>query len=212
MGITIVEPNYRGSLGYGQSYTHLDNGLRRENAVRDIGSLLDWIAKQQDLDASRVAVMGASYGGFLALSAMIHYGDRLRGCIDVSGISSFERFVKGTRSSDLAFLRLEFGDDREPDMAAFLERISPLHGASKIRKPLLVIHGANDPRVPVGEAEQIVAAVRRNGVPVWYVRFKNEGHGQWSWMHEKYEIEAEIMFLRRYLLDLRNGSRKHTGP
>jgi len=140
-------------------------------------------------------VAGGSYGGYMALSAAVLFGDRLRGCIDLSGISSFESYFMGTRASDLDLARLEFGDERNPETRRFLRSISPLSDASRIRKPLLVVHGANDPRVPVLEAERIVSAVRRNGVPVWYIRFENEGHAYRSWEHEKYEYEAQILFL-----------------
>jgi dipeptidyl aminopeptidase/acylaminoacyl peptidase len=145
--------------------------------VRDIGALLDWIATQPDLDASRVLVMGGSYGGYMSLAVSTHYADRIAGSVDEVGISNFVSFLQNTESYRRDLRRVEYGDERDPAMREFLERISPLNNARKITKPLFVIQGRNDPRVPYTEAEQIVAQARANGTPVWYLRAENEGHG-----------------------------------
>jgi dipeptidyl aminopeptidase/acylaminoacyl peptidase len=177
LGYAVVLPNVRGSSGYGKSYVALDNGRKREDAVRDIGALLDWIAAQPDLDAKRIVVIGGSYGGYMSLATMTHYNDRLRGGIDVVGISNFVTFLESTAEYRRDLRRPEYGDERDPEMRAFLEKISPLNNAGKITKPMLVIQGKNDPRVPVTESDQLVAKIRANGGEVWYLIGLNEGHG-----------------------------------
>lgn len=177
LGVAVVAPNVRGSSGYGKTYVKMDDRELREDAVKDVGAVLDWIDTQPDLDGRRVAVAGGSYGGYLALASLVHQGTRLRAGVDVVGISNFVTFLESTQEYRRDLRRAEYGDERDPLMRAFLERISPNRNADRIRSPLLVAQGVNDPRVPVSEAEQIVAAVRANGVPVWYVKALNEGHG-----------------------------------
>ena len=200
LGIAVIRPNVRGSTGYGKTFLSLDDGFKREDSVRDIGTLLDWIGRQGDLDASKVVVEGGSYGGYMSLAVATHYADRIAGSIDVVGISSFLTFLKNTESYRRDLRRVEYGDERDPAMRAFLERISPLTNASKIRKPLLVVQGRNDPRVPYTEAEQIVAKVRENGTPVWYLRAENEGHGFVRKENADFEFYATTLFLRGVLL------------
>ena len=200
LGIALVSPNVRGSSGYGLEYEGLDDCQKREDGVRDIAALLDWIASQRDLDASRVAVRGGSYGGYMTLSAMMHFSHRLRAGIDISGISSLETSLAEALDCAVAGWRAEYGDERDPETRQFLRAISPLENAAMIKRPLLVIHGENDPRVKVAEAERIVAAVRRNGVPVWYVRFSGEGHGFDRREHSLYSQHAQVLFLCRFLL------------
>jgi dipeptidyl aminopeptidase/acylaminoacyl peptidase len=199
-GLTIIAPNVRGSTGYGRSYEKLDNGFLREDSVKDVGSLLDWIANQPDLDSSRVAVSGGSYGGYLALASLVQYGDRLSAGIDWMGFSDFETFLESPRPLGIAWHRDEFGDERDPKMREFLVRISPRRNAAKIRKPLLIMHGSNDPRVGKEESEQIAAEVRKNGTPVWSILFDGEGHGLELRDHAVYYQHAQILFLKRYLL------------
>ena len=177
LGYAVVAPNVRGSSGYGKSFLALDNGVLREDAVRDIGSLLVWIGVQPGFDRDKVAVMGGSYGGYMALAALVTYGERLRGGIDLSGISNFVTFLRNTSGYRRDWRRQEYGDERDPNMRMFLQRISPLSNASRIRRPLLVVAGQNDPRVPITEAEQLVWQVRANGGEVWYLVAKDEGHG-----------------------------------
>ncbi|MCX8098222.1 MAG: prolyl oligopeptidase family serine peptidase [Casimicrobiaceae bacterium] len=177
LGIAVIEPNVRGSSGFGKTFLALDNGVKREDAVRDIGALLDWIGTRGDLDPSRVLVTGGSYGGYMSLATAVHYSDRIAGAVSVVGISHFVTFLESTESYRRDLRRAEYGDERDPKMREFLHSISPLTHAHRIRVPLLVAHGRNDPRVAYTEAEQIVAKVRANGVPVWYLRAENEGHG-----------------------------------
>jgi len=200
LGIAIVQPNVRGSSGYGKTFLALDNGMRREDAVRDIGALLDWIAAQPQLDPRRVLVSGGSYGGYMSLATAAQHADRIAGAIDIVGISNFVTFLQNTESYRRDLRRVEYGDERDPAMREFLERISPLTSAHRITKPLFVVQGRNDPRVPYTEAEQIVAKARANGTPVWYLRAENEGHGFARKENADFEFYATVLFLRETLL------------
>jgi dipeptidyl aminopeptidase/acylaminoacyl peptidase len=177
LGIAVVAPNVRGSTGYGKSYMALDNGMLREDAVKDVGALLVWLGLQKAYDAKHVVVSGASYGGYLALAALVNFSDRLRGGVDMAGITDFITFLTNTAPYRQNQRRAEYGDERDPDMRAFLRRISPLTNAERIARPLLVVQGKNDPRVPAGEADQIVNRVRSKGGEVWYLQAADEGHG-----------------------------------
>jgi len=197
LGYAVVAPNVRGSSGYGKTFLALDNGELREDAVRDIGSLLVWIGAQPAFDRERVAVMGDSYGGYMALTSLVHYGERLRGGIDVVGISNFVTFLTNTSPYRRDLRRAEDGDEREPRMREFLERISPLSNANRIKKPLLVVAGANDPRVPLSESEQLVWRVRSGGGEVWYLLAKDEGHGYRKKANRDVYLETAASFLKR---------------
>jgi dipeptidyl aminopeptidase/acylaminoacyl peptidase len=199
-GIAVVDPNVRGSSGYGRTYLGLDDGLRREDAVRDIGALLDWIATQPDLDQDRVMVYGGSYGGYMVLASLMHYSDRLRGGVNIVGISDFISFLENTEAYRRDLRRVEYGDERDPEMRAFFERISPLRNAHRITTPLFVIHGQNDPRVPITEAEQIVEQVRSRGRPVWFMRALNEGHGFARRENQDLMRDLVVLFFQQYLL------------
>ena len=200
LGIALVQPNVRGSTGFGKTFLSLDNGRLREDSVRDIGALLDWIATQPDLDASRVLVSGGSYGGYMSLAVATHYADRIAGAIDVVGISHFVTFLESTESYRRDLRRVEYGDERDPEMRSFLDRISPLTNAHKIQKPLFVVQGKNDPRVPYTEAEQIVAKARANGTPVWYLRAENEGHGFARKENADFQLYTSILFMQQTIL------------
>lgn len=200
LGVAVIEPNVRGSSGYGKTFLALDNGTKREDSVRDIGALLDWIATQPNLDAQRVLVAGGSYGGYMSLAVSTHYADRIAGAIDVVGISNFVTFLQNTESYRRDLRRVEYGDERDPAMREFLTRISPLTNAHRITKPLFVVQGKNDPRVPVGEAEQIVARARENKTPVWYLRAENEGHGFARKENADFYFYATVMFVQQTLL------------
>jgi dipeptidyl aminopeptidase/acylaminoacyl peptidase len=176
-GIAVLAPNVRGSDGYGRRYRSLDNGSLRPDAVRDVGALLDWIASRQELDGARVGIHGVSYGGYMVLAALVEFGDRIAAGCDVVGLSSLVSFLEGTSLYRRDARRAEYGDERDPAVRDFLQSISPLTGAARIRSPLFVAHGANDPRVPLAEAEQIVQAVRGSGAEAWYMVAPDEGHG-----------------------------------
>jgi dipeptidyl aminopeptidase/acylaminoacyl peptidase len=199
LGFAVIAPNVRGSSGYGKSYMALDNGLLREDAVKDVGAMLVWIAMQKNLDAKHVVVSGGSYGGYLALATMVNYSDRLRGGIDVSGIADFVSFLTNTAPYRQNLRRAEYGDERDLEVRAFLRRISPLASADRISRPLLVVHGKNDPRVPLSEAEQIVNKLRARGTEVWYLLAADEGHGY----RKKRNRDAYYETCAQFLMTLR---------
>lgn len=199
LGAAVIIPNVRGSSGYGKTFLSLDNAEKREDSVKDIGALLDWVAQQPDLDASRVAVVGQSYGGYMALAVAAHYNDRLVGVIDLYGISDFATFLENTEGYRRDLRRAEYGDERDPVMRAVFEKIAPINMSDRMKKPMMIYQGANDPRVPASESEQMVAKLRDQGTEVWYVLAKDEGHG----VHKKANQEAvrttEVQFLKSVL-------------
>lgn len=200
LGIALVFPNIRGSSGFGKSFLELDNGLRREDALRDLGALLDWIAARPDLDAGRVAVRGFSYGGYMTLSVAAAYPGRIRAAIDTVGPTNLVTFLETTAEYRRDLRRSEYGDERDPAIRSFLEKTAPLNRSEKIRMPLLVFQGANDPAVPRAETERIVEAVRKNETPVWYVLATDEGHGFSKRRNRDYQFYLTVLFLQRYLL------------
>jgi len=200
LGAAVIRPNVRGSAGYGKSYMQLDNGFRREDSVKDIGALLDWIATRPDLDQDRVAVFGGSYGGYMVLASAMHYSDRLQAAVDIVGISNFVTFLENTQDYRRDLRRPEYGDERVPEMRAHLEAISPTNNVNRIRVPMFIVQGQNDPRVPVTESEQMVAALRANGQKVWYMNALNEGHGYQKKENRDVYQQATMMFLRQHLL------------
>ena len=200
LGIAILYPNVRGSTGFGRTFLSLDNGMKREDSVKDIGALLDWIAAQPDLDAGRVLVTGGSYGGYMTLAVATTYDDRICCSVDVVGISNFNTFLQRTEAYRRDLRRVEYSDERDPAMAAFFERIAPLNNAARITKPLYVVQGGNDPRVPRSESDQMVARVRRNGSPVWYLVAADEGHGFRKKRNVDWQFWTTVAFVRTYLL------------
>ncbi len=201
LGCVVLVPNVRGSTGYGKTYLKLDNGALRENSVKDIGALLDWVATQPDLDASRVAVFGGSYGGYMSLACMTNFNARLKCGVDLFGISNFVTFLKNTSSYRADLRRVEYGDERDPAMAQILEKISPLTNIKNITKPMFIFQGENDPRVPLNESEQMLASLKTNGVTTWYVRAKDEGHGIAKKANRDYTYAAIAAFLQKFLVD-----------
>jgi len=201
LGAAVILPNVRGSAGYGKSFLALDDGAKREDSVKDIGALLDWIGKRPDLDPARVAVYGGSYGGYMVLASLVHFGARLRCGVDMVGISNFVTFLERTEAYRRDLRRVEYGDERDPKMRALLEAISPLTRADRITRPLFVAQGQNDPRVPVGEAEQIVRTVRkRPDATVWYMLARDEGHGFQKKPNRDAFLQAVSLFFEQHLL------------
>lgn len=200
LGVSVVIPNVRGSSGYGKTYVGLDNGFKREDSVRDIGALLDWIATQPDLDADRVAVFGGSYGGYMVLASAVHFSDRLKAAVDIVGISNFVSFLENTQDYRRDLRRVEYGDERDPAMRAHLEKISPLNNVEKIDVPMFIVQGENDPRVPVTEASQMVEALRTQGHAVWYMNALNEGHGYRKRENRDIYQQATVLFLQEHLV------------
>ncbi|WP_294263195.1 alpha/beta fold hydrolase [uncultured Sphingomonas sp.] len=197
LGATVILPNVRGSDGYGKRYLNLDNAEKREDSVKDIGALLDWIKAQPNLDAGKVAVYGQSYGGYMSLAVMTHYSDRLVGGVERYGISDFRTFMERTEAYRRDNRRAEYGDERDPEMAKVFARIAPMANLPKITKPMLVMQGAQDPRVPQFESDQVVAKLRGQGVETWYVLFSDEGHGFQKKGNNDLRREVETVFLRK---------------
>ncbi len=200
LGIALIFPNVRGSTGYGKTFVKLDNGFRREDSYKDINALFDWIAARPDLDADRIAVTGGSYGGHMTLAISTFYSDRIRCSIDVVGMSNLVTFLEHTEAYRRDLRRVEYGDERDPKMREFLEHIAPMNNIAKIKKPMMVVAGKNDPRVPVSESDQIVAALKKQGTPVWYVMAKDEGHGYRKRANQDFEFYSGVLFLEKYLL------------
>jgi dipeptidyl aminopeptidase/acylaminoacyl peptidase len=200
LGVALVVPNVRGSAGYGKRFLTLDDGFLREDSVKDIGAFLDWIGTDSGLDPSRVSVMGGSYGGYMTLASLVHFSDRLRCGVDVVGISNFVTFLTNTQEYRRDLRRVEYGDERDPQMRAHLEKISPLNQVDRILVPLMVVQGKNDPRVPLSEAEQMVQALRANGRTCAYLMARDEGHGFAKKPNADFQFLSTILFLREHLL------------
>jgi dipeptidyl aminopeptidase/acylaminoacyl peptidase len=200
LGVAVLVPNVRGSSGYGKTYLKLDNGALRENSVKDIGALLDWAEKQPNLDASRIAVFGGSYGGYMSLACMTNYNDRFKCGVDLFGISNFISFLKNTSGYRVDLRRAEYGDERDPKMAEHLQKISPLTNIKNITKPMFIYQGENDPRVPLSESEQMLASLKENKVQTWYVRAKDEGHGMAKKANSDYTYAAIALFFQAFLM------------
>jgi dipeptidyl aminopeptidase/acylaminoacyl peptidase len=200
LGIALIFPNVRGSTGYGKTFTLLDNGFLREDTYKDINALFDWIGTRAELDATRIGVMGGSYGGHMTLAISTFYSGRIKCSVDIVGMSNLVTFLEHTEAYRRDLRRVEYGDERDPKMREFLERIAPMNNIEKIKKPMLVVAGKNDPRVPVSESEQIVAALKKSGTPVWYIMGKDEGHGFQKKANQDYQFYATVEFLEEYLL------------
>jgi dipeptidyl aminopeptidase/acylaminoacyl peptidase len=200
LGCAMIMPNVRGSQGYGKTFLQLDNGLKREDSYKDINALFDWIASNPRLDADRVMVTGGSYGGFMTLQVSWNYADRIRCSLDVVGMSNLRTFLEHTESYRRDLRRVEYGDERDPQQREFMERIAALNNVSKFTKPIFVVSGANDPRVPKSEADQIVAQLKQQGTPAWYLVGKDEGHGFQKKKNQDFQFYATVQFIRDYLL------------
>ena len=200
LGVAVIYPNVRGSTGYGKTFLSLDNGFKREDSYKDIGALLDWIKTQPRIDSSRVMVTGGSYGGHMSFAVATLYDDKIRAALPVVGISNLVSFLERTEAYRRDLRRVEYGDERDPKMREFMTRTAPLNNATKITKPIFIVQGGNDPRVPLNEAEQMVRTVRKNNTPVWYLMAKDEGHGFAKKRNQDFQFYATIMFVREYLL------------
>ncbi len=200
LGVAILYPNVRGSNGYGKTFLALDNGFKREDSYKDIGALLDWIKTRPDLDGDRIMVTGGSYGGHMTLAVATYYPDKIRCAVDVVGMSSLVTFLEHTEAYRRDLRRVEYGDERDPKMREFMERTAPLNNVQKITHPLFIVAGKNDPRVPVGEGEQMVAALKQKSVPVWWLMAKDEGHGFAKKKNADFQFYATVRFVEEYLL------------
>jgi dipeptidyl aminopeptidase/acylaminoacyl peptidase len=199
LGMAVLVPNVRGSDGYGKTYRAMDDGVKREQSLADIGATLDYIASRPELDASRVGVYGGSYGGYMVLATAAFFPERIRAAVDVVGISSLPTFLQNTQAYRRDLRRAEYGDERKPEVRQVQERISPLNSVERIKAALFVQQGANDPRVPQSEAEQIVKAVRARGADVWYMLALDEGHGFAKKPNRDTITMATVLFLEKHL-------------
>jgi dipeptidyl aminopeptidase/acylaminoacyl peptidase len=200
MGVALIYPNVRGSTGYGKTFSLLDNGFKREDTYKDINALFDWIATQPELDSQRIAVTGGSYGGHMTLAVSTFYSDRIRCSVDIVGMSNLVTFLEHTEAYRRDLRRVEYGDERDPKMHEFLEKIAPMNNIEKINKPMFIIAGKNDPRVPVSESQQIADALKKQGTPVWLMIAKDEGHGYRKKPNQDFQFYATVEFLQEYLL------------
>ena len=199
-GIAMLYPNVRGSSGFGKTFLNMDNGRKREDSVKDIGALLDWIKDQADLDPSKILVMGGSYGGYMALAVASRYSSRISGAISVAGIANWVTFLANTETYRRDLRRSEYGDERDPEMRKFLDSISPLNNVQKIRKPLFVVQGKRDLRVPVAETEQIVAQLKKQKTLVWFLMANDEGHGFTKKSNADFLFYTQIKFIEQTLM------------
>ncbi len=201
LGISIVYPNVRGSTGYGKTFVDLDNGMKREESVKDVGTLIDWIAQQPDLDSERIMVTGGSYGGYMTLAVSYLFSDKIRCSLDVVGVSNFNTFMKNTEAYRRDLRRVEYGDERDPKMAAYFESIAPVNHTDKMKKPMFIVQGGNDPRVPYTESIQMKDRIKQNGGTVWFLMAKDEGHGFRKKNNQDFQFYATIGFVRQFLLN-----------
>lgn len=201
LGVALLFPNVRGSTGYGKTFLKMDDGFKRADSYKDIGALLDWIKTRQDIDTDRVMVTGGSYGGFMTLAVASNYSDKIRCALDIVGPSNLVTFLENTQGYRRDLRRVEYGDERDPKMRAFLSSIAPANHADQIKKPLFVVQGKNDPRVPASESEQMVAEIRKTGTPVWFLMANDEGHGFRKKSNADYQFYATVLFIQKYLLD-----------
>jgi len=200
MGVAILFPNIRGSTGYGKTFVALDNGFKREDSYKDIEALFGWLKQQPNIDANRVMVTGGSYGGHMTLAVATRNSDSIACSVDVVGMSSLVTFLEHTEPYRRDLRRVEYGDERDPKMRAFLENIAPMNHVKELKKPIFIVAGANDPRVPKSEADQIVAALQQQGTPVRYLAAKDEGHGFAKKKNADFQFYATISFIERFLL------------
>ena len=205
LGVAMIFPNIRGSTGYGKTYVKLDNGVLRDGAYKDIGALLEWIRTRPDLDGDHVLVTGGSYGGHMTLVTATQYDRAICCAVDVVGISNLATFLEHTSGYRQDLRRVEYGDERDSTLRAWMERTAPLNNVDKVTKPLFIVQGMNDPRVPRSEAEQMLAALKRRAVPAWFLMAKDEGHGFRKKGNQDFQFYATILFTERYLLG-RTGS------
>jgi dipeptidyl aminopeptidase/acylaminoacyl peptidase len=200
LGVAMIFPNVRGSTGYGKTYVALDNGFKREDSYKDIEALLQWIKQQPNFDGNRIMVRGGSYGGHMTLATATRYNDLIACSVDVVGMSNLVTFLEHTEPYRRDLRRVEYGDERDPKMREFLEKIAPMNNVKNVTKPMFVVAGANDPRVPKSEADQMVAALKAQGTPVWYLAAKDEGHGFKKKKNADFQFYATVLFVEKYLL------------
>ncbi|HZR28156.1 MAG TPA: prolyl oligopeptidase family serine peptidase [Terriglobales bacterium] len=200
MGIAIVYPNVRGSTGYGKTFLKLDNGMHRDDTYKDIGALLDWIGHNPSLDGSKIMITGGSYGGHMTWATAAFYDDKICCSLPIVGMSNLVTELEHTEAYRRDLRRAEYGDERDPKMREYLERIAPLNNSEKIHKPVFAVVGKNDPRVPWTESRQMLDKLKNNGVTTWFLMANDEGHGYAKKKNQEFQFYATIVFIRQFLL------------
>jgi len=201
LGVGVFLPNVRGSTGYGKTFVSLDNGpFKREDSVKDMAALIDAVRKDAAVDPAKVGLTGGSYGGYMCYAAAVQLKEKLTATQCTVAISNFVSFLENTNPYRQDLRRVEYGDERVPDQRAKLTEISPLTRVGEITKPMFVITGANDPRVPKSEADQMVAAIRANGGEAWHLVAADEGHGFRKKVNSEYAFLAQLVFWEKHLL------------
>jgi dipeptidyl aminopeptidase/acylaminoacyl peptidase len=203
LGVAILYPNVRGSIGFGRKFEQMDNGRGRDGAIKDVGAALDWIATRPDLDKTRVVLTGASYGGWLALEAGIVYNDRIRGIMEGAGMTDLPTYLEQTEPARQENRRREFGDERDPQTREYLRSISPVTRAADLKKPTLIMHPGKDTRVPVSQAQELVKALKANNATVWYLEFSDANHDNFpgTRANNDYVLYSWIMFFKTFVLN-----------
>jgi len=201
LGVAILAPNVRGSAGYGKTFLKLDNGFHRDATYKDINALLDWVATQPQLDAGRVMISGGSYGGHMTWAVSAFYNDRIRCAMPVVGMSNLVTFLEHTEAYRRDLRRVEYGDERDPAMRAYLESIAPLNHLEAMHKPIFAVVGRNDPRVPWTESRQIIDKLNAQGTPNWFLVANDEGHGYAKKKNRDFLFNAQVLFIDRCLLN-----------
>ncbi|MEE8577347.1 MAG: prolyl oligopeptidase family serine peptidase, partial [candidate division Zixibacteria bacterium] len=195
-GYGVIAPNPRGSSGYGLSYMNLDNYKNRLNSLKDYKACVEWLIEKGYTKQGMIGIRGGSYGGYVVMGMITEYPDLFNAAINIVGIVNFKSFLENTKAYRRALREAEYGPLSDPE---FLTSISPIHKADKIVTPLLVIHGVNDPRVPIGEARQIIAALEANGQAVDSLIFPDEGHGASKRVNIIAEYRKQVKFFNRHL-------------
>ena len=200
MGVAMIFPNVRGSIGYGKTFLKLDNGMHREDTYKDIGALLDWIKQNPKLDGDKIMITGGSYGGHMTWATATFYNDKICCSLPIVGMSSLVTLLEHTEAYRRDLRRVEYGDERDPQMRFYLDKIAPLNNSEKIRKPVFAVVGKNDPRVPWTESRQMLDKLKSNGIPTWFLMANDEGHGYAKKKNQDFQFYASIMFVRTFLL------------
>jgi dipeptidyl aminopeptidase/acylaminoacyl peptidase len=204
MGVAMVFPNVRGSIGYGKTFLKLDNGMHRDDTYKDIGALLDWIKQNPKLDGDKIMITGGSYGGHMTWATATFYNDKICCSLPIVGMSNLVTLLEHTEVYRRDLRRVEYGDERDPKMREYLEKIAPLNNSEKIRKPVFAVVGKNDPRVPWTESRQMLDKLKSNGIPTWFLMANDEGHGYAKKKNQDFQFYATIMFVRTFLLGEKN--------
>jgi dipeptidyl aminopeptidase/acylaminoacyl peptidase len=201
LGVAIIAPNVRGSGGFGKGFLKLDNGMHRSDTYKDINALLDWIGTQTQLDSSRIMIYGGSYGGHMTWAVSAFYNDRISCAMPIVGMSNLVTFLEHTEEYRRDLRRVEYGDERDPAMRAYLEDIAPMNHLDAMHKPIFAVVGKNDPRVPWSESRQIIDKLKAQGTPTWFLVANDEGHGYAKKKNRDFLFDAEVLFVDHCLLD-----------